>query len=142
MSTGTDAKPSRRGVLLLIAIVCAGGLLWTGVLLTGPSEAGDEPGTPLFSDTESFLRQPITLTGRVTQRYDGGVFALAVGGGLEALVIPADGGDAEAPSGAVRVSGNVRRVGVDLRPLVGGDIAVRRGDPALEDAEVVDVPGY
>ncbi len=144
MSPGTDAQDpqprSRGATLALTGIVLIGVAIWAVVLLPGPSEADRrEGGPPLFSATEDFLNEPATLTGRVTRRYGREAFAIAVGDGRQAIVLPAETGG-ERPSGTVRVTGSVRRVGVDLRPIIGGDISVRRGDPALEDATVEPIP--
>jgi hypothetical protein len=137
-------RPSARGTLLLTAIVAAGVAFWAVVLVipvTSSSEAGDAGVPPVFADTQRFLREEVTLTGQVEQRYRKGAFALAVDGGHEAVVLPAEGEDADVPRGRVTVTGSVRRVGLDLRHLLGGDTSVRRGAPALAEATVVPAGG-
>ena len=147
MATVTDDTPDspasrfRMAPLMLAGILIAGAALWAAILIPGSPSAGDDGGgPPLFSDTESMLKEPATVSGRVTQRYGRSAFVVAVGGGRDVVILPAETGG-ERPRGQVRATGSVRRVGVDLQPIIGGDVTVRRGDPALEEATVTDLPG-
>jgi hypothetical protein len=136
-------SPRWRSAALLATVLAAGVAFWAVVAL-GPltgSEAEGDGTPPLFAETERFVRQEVTLTGRVEQRYRKGAFALATGGGHDAVVLPARGADADVARGMVRVTGTVRRVGVDLRHILGGDTAVRRGEPALAEADVQPLEG-
>ena len=147
MATVTDDTPDTRArrfrfaPLMLAGILITGAAVWGAILIPGSPSAGDDAGgPPLFSDTESMLEEAATVTGRVTQRYGRRAFVVAVGGGRDVVILPAETGG-ERPRGEVRATGSVRRVGVDLRPIIGGDVTVRRGDPALEQATVTDLPG-